>query len=161
MQERKALICVDCRAEFRPPKETGNFPERCEPCRAERIKALRKERTKRWRAANPDRQRSIQRQSYHRNKGNPQRLSTRLVQQLRAYGLTVEDHAAMVERQGNRCAICKTEHRGRGKRLHVDHDHETGRVRGLLCGPCNVSLGGFRDDPKLLRSALKYLKSTT
>lgn len=56
------------------------------------------------------------------------------------YGLTLEDFDAMVEQQGGRCAIC---HRVPPYRLCVDHDHEDGRVRGLLCVRCNSALGVF------------------
>ena len=72
----------------------------------------------------------------------------------RRYGLTVEDFQRMFQAQAGRCAIC---HDPFVKRPHVDHCHSTGRVRGLLCRLCNVSLGGFRDNPKLLQRAIDYL----
>lgn len=72
------------------------------------------------------------------------------------YGLAPEEALAMLERQGNRCAICGGECRS-GKRLAVDHDHETGAVRGFLCEQCNHGIGNFRDDVDLLASALSYL----
>jgi hypothetical protein len=62
----------------------------------------------------------------------------------------------MIGRQRNRCAIC-------GARLvapHVDHDHETGAVRGILCPACNHGLGHFGDSVPTLRSAIKYLQRT-
>lgn len=63
----------------------------------------------------------------------------------------------MLATQGGRCAICR-ELPGR-KALHVDHDHASGRVRGLLCFRCNAGLGNFRDDPGTLKAALSYLSS--
>lgn len=57
--------------------------------------------------------------------------------------------------QSERCAICR-EVPAKG-RLQVDHDHATGRIRGLLCGNCNKAMGLFRDDPERLRSAISYL----
>ena len=74
----------------------------------------------------------------------------------REYGLTVEDYFALLEKQGGGCAICKGDTNGRGI-FHVDHCHETGRVRGLLCAKCNILLGHADDDTKLLRSAISYL----
>jgi hypothetical protein len=71
---------------------------------------------------------------------------------LQRYGLTRETHEALELAQDARCAICDG-----ALPLRVDHDHSTGRVRGLLCHNCNVGLGHFRDDPALLRRALAYL----
>jgi len=72
------------------------------------------------------------------------------------YGITPEQFFAMVKEQDNRCKICKRE--AGKRRLHIDHCHTTGKIRGLLCSPCNTSLGGFRDDPELLRAAIQYLE---
>jgi hypothetical protein len=73
------------------------------------------------------------------------------------YGFTVEQIDEMAK-QG--CAICgTTEWMGRHKRPHVDHDHATNRVRGLLCHHCNMALGQFHDDPAILRAAIRYLAS--
>lgn len=79
----------------------------------------------------------------------------------RKYGFGHDEYERLSDKQNGLCAICHTEPtRGRGKRLHIDHDHETGAIRGLLCGMCNVSLGGFDDDVQRLRNAIAYLKST-
>jgi hypothetical protein len=95
--------------------------------------------TKRWAARNPDRLRANWR-----------------VQGLRRYGLTPEEYDLMLVLQDGLCAIC---HRPPTDiKLAVDHDHETGTVRGLLCPSCNNGLGRFRDDPALLTRAADYLK---
>jgi predicted nucleic acid-binding Zn ribbon protein len=76
------------------------------------------------------------------------------------YGITAEQFAAMLEEQNNLCAICRSpEWPGKGSRPHVDHDHATGKVRGLLCGKCNVALGNMHDDPVRLRAAAAYVEA--
>ncbi|HUW09593.1 MAG TPA: endonuclease VII domain-containing protein [Anaerolineae bacterium] len=78
----------------------------------------------------------------------------------RAYGLSLADYDAILADQGGGCAICGALPGDDAKgRLHVDHDHETGQVRGLLCGNCNHALGSFRDSIALMRSAIAYLES--
>ncbi len=68
-------------------------------------------------------------------------------------------YESLLESQDGRCAICgRTEADSRGHRLHVDHCHATGRVRGLLCGDCNLGLGKFGDSPDLLAKAAVYLR---
>lgn len=75
------------------------------------------------------------------------------------YGLSDERYDEMLAEQAHRCAICRTDKSvGISEKLHVDHDHGTGRVRGLLCNACNNGLGRFRDDPALLRAAADYLE---
>ena len=76
---------------------------------------------------------------------------------LRMHGLTLDDYDRMLAEQGHRCAICGTP-AAPGERLHVDHDHETSEVRGLLCGPCNRGLGLYKDSPALLANAINYLE---
>jgi hypothetical protein len=77
---------------------------------------------------------------------------------LRKYGLHWSEYQALLTAQHHRCAIC-----GRDAVLGVDHDHNTGQVRGLLCNSCNVGIGHFRDSPALLLAASRYLltQSTT
>lgn len=86
---------------------------------------------------------------------------------LRKYGITLEQYEALSKQQDGLCAICRQPQRGRkkdvrGKRtafLCVDHDHQTGRVRGLLCNPCNVALGQLDDDTERLQRAIEYLRA--
>ena len=76
---------------------------------------------------------------------------------LKKYGLTPEAFDEMFALQGGKCAICQIElTEGRG--THIDHSHDTGEVRGLLCGGCNVGIGQFRDLPELLRAAARYIE---
>lgn len=72
------------------------------------------------------------------------------------YGLTTEIYNRLLDLQGGVCAICKIAPK-EGEHLPVDHDHDTGAVRGLLCHPCNRAVGVFQDDLATLRSAATYL----
>lgn len=76
------------------------------------------------------------------------------------FGLTLDQYAAMLIEQHGRCAICGTTKSSNvTKHLCVDHDHGTGKVRGLLCHGCNRGLGFLKDDVELLAAAIKYLSS--
>jgi len=78
---------------------------------------------------------------------------------LKLYGLTTEDYDALYDRQGGRCAICGcSEGESIKGAFAIDHDHTTGRVRGLLCGLCNTAIGKLQDSPTLLRKAATYLE---
>lgn len=74
---------------------------------------------------------------------------------LRRYGLTREEYDALMATHGDGCAICGQLDPDRS--LAIDHCHRTQAVRGLLCSSCNLGLGNFRDDPKLLAAAIHYL----
>jgi len=110
-------------------------------------------RVKRWQQANADRV-----NAYHRERrADPEvKRQARAYHLMRTFGITIEQYEAILAGQGGVCAIC-----GRAPSesisLHVDHDHETGRIRGLLCFRCNNSLGDLDDDPALLQSALSYV----
>lgn len=83
---------------------------------------------------------------------------------LRKYGITLEQYQGMAQRQGGLCAICKrpeaTKACGVTRELAVDHDHETGAVRGLLCHKCNTLLGSVSDDVSILEAAIAYLEKS-
>ncbi len=74
------------------------------------------------------------------------------------YGLTVDDYQRMLDCQSGKCAICKRHYSEFKKRLHVDHDHSTGKVRSLLCHFCNTAIGSFNESVELMEEAIKYLK---
>jgi hypothetical protein len=69
------------------------------------------------------------------------------------YGLTFEQHQEMFEKQGGKCALCAER-----TAVDVDHDHDTGAVRGLLCRACNLGLGMFKDAVEGLQQAIDYLQ---
>lgn len=91
------------------------------------------------------------------NKRNPrQKINNRLQN---SYGITLEEFEQLLIDQNNCCAICGTEHK-KEQSLHVDHNHNTGEVRGLLCHNCNFGIGHFQDDFNLLIKASEYIKSS-
>lgn len=75
----------------------------------------------------------------------------------RLYGLTPFQYRKLLRNQNGVCAICK-EINDDGRSLAVDHDHYTGKVRGLLCTRCNLGLGFFKDEIRLLAEAIVYLE---
>lgn len=75
----------------------------------------------------------------------------------RSFGIDLDQYNKLLELQQQCCAICDT-HRSKLKRaLAVDHDHNTGVIRGLLCDPCNLGIGKLRDSIQLIQNALDYL----
>ena len=91
-----------------------------------------------------------------KNTQSPSKMRSNHLQRL--YGITLDDYDSMYEKQNGQCAICgTTDPGGRWNHFAVDHDHETGAVRELLCNNCNTALGLFKDSADLLRSAADYL----
>jgi hypothetical protein len=76
----------------------------------------------------------------------------------RTYGITPEEYTALLLSQNGRCAICRADGPGRGhQNFCVDHDHQTGEVRGLLCHKCNRAIGLLGDAPETVQAAYEYL----
>lgn len=128
-----------------------------------RTKEKGKKRLDKWREENPEKYKeqyknNIAKQKcseyYHNNKDTVKNtyLQTN-------YGITLEDYNFLLEKQNEKCKICNNEC-PTGKSLAVDHNHETGKVRGLLCKNCNIGLGMFFDNLDFLESAVLYLKSS-
>lgn len=129
-----------------------------------------KERQDRYRAAHPERVKASREkhreehltdhQEYMRkwNAANPDKKRASHLRDL--YGITMADYQAMVEAQGGGCAICRRPHMalsstGTPRPLHVDHDHATGRIRGLLCGSCNTHVGWLETRGEAIRAYLE------
>lgn len=119
-----------------------------------------------WRKANIEKSKASQKRRYDKNpayyraqsreraKANPDRVKNAWL--LRYYGITLEFYRGLLASQNGVCAIClKVDDY---YSLAVDHNHETGNVRGLLCSNCNLALGKFKDSPDLLRKAGEYLE---
>jgi hypothetical protein len=145
----------------------------CDPCR----RALKRARNKAWYKAHPEQLRAMERRKWlRRHPPQPDQacidcqaptgrgpLATRCLYCWRIrvklrdkFGITPEDYRAMLAGQGGACAICLGGTNGKGK-FHVDHNHTTGAIRGLLCANCNLALGQFKDDPVRLQAAVDYL----
>jgi len=87
----------------------------------------------------------------------PHRRDTRLQ---REYGITLAEYEALLVAQDGGCAICGVKNpAGRWDKWHVDHCHDSQKVRGVLCSSCNHGIGQFKDDPALLRRAADYLEA--
>lgn len=145
--------CPKCE-ESKPPKthfykdkySKDGFSVYCRECIRVRNKqkhdedpAYFKTASARWRARRP--------KSY---------IKYRLRNRAKKFGMTVEDLVALTQEADGHCMLCEQP----SKRLAVDHCHETGRVRGLLCMNCNTGLGRLGDNIAGLKRAIKYLKRT-
>ena len=109
----------------------------------------------RWYRENPERAKQARKAYYERTRTEYIRAcSDRRIKKL--YG--VENYGAVLASQGGGCAICGKTEAENGKRLHVDHDHATGKTRELLCQSCNHVLGLFHDDAARFEAAARYLK---
>lgn len=101
-------------------------------------------RSKAWREDNPERQRRHQRRHH---------LKT-------TFGMSMKEYDALEDAQEGKCAICGTDDTAPWDWFCVDHDHATGAVRGLLCRACNTCIGQAKDNPEILRRAIRYLEET-
>lgn len=130
----------------------------CKACTAAANKAYRNA------PGNLEKKRAQSRRYYHETPGVKERVLAKSKARRRKdhvkkrFGLTLEDIARLQQAQNNQCAICL--HRFIGT-PHIDHCHSTDKVRGLLCGECNLGLGKFDDDPERLRRAATYLENET
>ena len=134
---------------------------RCNPCRNERRQTLRKQNPEKrnsteraWRRANPGRVKEAQKRWEDKNPELKKEYARRSSLKYN-YGMTLEEYDALLISQGGVCALCGKP--PTTKRLAVDHDHTTNRIRGLLHGACNLLLGTAQDDPHLLHAAIRFL----
>ncbi len=110
-------------------------------------------------------------EAFHKNRSRPDGLNSTCREcwaayiaenmLMRQFGITLATFENLLQAQGGGCAICGEKlgilRNGKRLRLAVDHCHRTGVVRGVLCNPCNLGIGCFKDTPELLEHAIKYL----
>ena len=123
----------------------------------EEAKKERKEYFRKWRAENKEKVRKYKSDYYYANrekcieKDRKNKLKKK-------YNVTVEWYDTQLKAQNGKCLICEsTEGGGRSSTLHVDHDHKTEAVRGLLCRSCNTGIGLFKENTALLKKAIEYV----
>jgi Recombination endonuclease VII len=140
-----------------PAGRQGRCPE-CKECTKARRKVWYQRNREReiarvgaWQRRNPEKLAAQRRQSTDVRARKYREWHLR-----KRFGLTIDVYGALLAAQDGTCAICSTPTEN-DSALHVDHDHETGRVRGLLCMRCNNALGLLRDDPEVLSNAVDYL----
>lgn len=137
----------------------------CKACRNTKVKA--------WKSTNPER---VKAHEKNRNRDWPAELAAARARRAtpegrrnmrnwrlkQDHGITLDEYERMVADQGGVCKICRRPPRGgrthHDQMLHVDHDHSSGRVRGLLCRQCNVAIGFLDEDVEIIASAIHYLR---
>lgn len=175
--------CLNCGNDFIPSKNDYRIKFCCDKCRIEYrnkhdyMKKYYKNNTHRWKERqstqeyksnknnsrnekyknDPEFREKVKQKVREYNRKNPDK---KLSQHLSEFGLTIDDYNNMMSKQNNTCAICheKGDMTKKYRQLSVDHDHTTGKVRGLLCSNCNFLLGHARDNIDILNNAINYLK---
>ncbi len=141
-------LCPTCKQADKAFSAKGKQYGYCMPCWTQI--------TKKWRNANPEKRRQYKRNAYHKNSyGKESQWKRDLV---KLYGITEEQWQEMFKSQNGVCAICHKHQVYR--KLSVDHNHKTGKVRGLLCNRCNRLLGYAFDSQNILQAAADYLQRT-
>ena len=95
-----------------------------------------------------------------RNTCKPCRIEQQHWQHVKkTYGVERQEYEKLLDAQDGKCSICRSRIKSKSRitRLVVDHNHDTGEIRGLLCNPCNLALGLFKDSPSVLKKAYQYL----
>jgi len=110
-----------------------------------------------WIKNNPEKSKEIYRKYSKSEKGKIKNRKWAKKKRLLSYGITEGILEQIKKEQNNKCAICGKIINEFTKDFAVDHDHKTGKVRGLLCMNCNIGLGAFRDNKIIMRKAIKYL----
>jgi hypothetical protein len=129
----------------------------------ENHKDERREKLYAYRTANPEKMRAYRKARYAAR--TPEQVEAEQIRKRagkfrRKYGITIDEYNTLLAKQAGVCALCRhpTRRGTYGGNLDVDHDHATGKVRGLLCTSCNHALGVLGDNVEGLELALKYLK---
>lgn len=143
------------------PLSAYNANKRAPDGMRQSCRACATDKTRNWRAANPERYKAsakVTAANYVANfRGGRRAMGLKYT-----YGITLSEWEALFDVQGRRCAICKSEKPHRKKAIwHTDHDHATGKVRGILCSHCNLGLGLFGEEISGLQRAIDYLKDNS
>lgn len=169
-RERSRLAGMEARA--RQKERMERDPEYAERVRQSRVEQRRRQLEKnpnlyreqraRQLIKDPNFDRKHNEKQRSKLKDDPRRQALRAATVRRnhlktRFGLTVEDFDRMYEAQGGKCAVCPRDLE-EGYKTHVDHCHETGKVRGLLCFYCNTSLGKLKEDEDTIRNLLAYIQ---
>lgn len=126
-------LCKDCNLTF-PEENFYSKHNNCKSCNNK--KRLIHKRN------NPDKTKAALRKGWYKRK----------------YGLSLEEREELLKSTNYSCAICNRHFDTFERGLHIDHNHETGKVRSVLCPSCNLGLGSFKDDASLLKVAASYLE---
>lgn len=158
----KTAICIDCREAFTYEYRRGPSRQRCAECLPAHKNVQDRQKAQRWREANRDKHVAYLREYHQARKDDPEYRRMRREAMVRyTYGITQAELELRIEQQQGWCAICGGPPNGPGKRLHIDHCHDTGRIRGLLCGKCNTMIGLADNDPERLMAAAMYLERSS
>lgn len=155
---RDAGLCIHCGKA--PKKETSQLCQPCTTKNVERRKILAEKKTKQGFCSSCLTRKAEEgmRLCGHclkMKRGSPQ---DKLRKRCLTYGITEQDYYRMIDDQDNKCLICGSGPGGRWGQFDIDHCHDTGKVRGLLCHECNKGLGCFRDNKESLKKAIEYLE---
>lgn len=134
----------------------------------EKAKQNQRERNKRWRERHPEKVKTANRRTRERLDWNQytkdwrQKHPTKVKEikrrsRLKQYGLTIETFNALLKKQHHQCKICLKPFE-KSRDINIDHNHKTGKVRGLLCARCNPAIGSLMEDEFILARAIAYLK---
>jgi hypothetical protein len=132
-------------------KEYSSRPEVIAWAKIRNARPERKETRKKYKQTEASKKANIK---YRNKPETKERVKNRYM--INRYGINLDRYNELLLEQGGVCAVC---HIDKAERLHVDHDHNTGVVRGLLCGSCNRAIGLMKDDTDILNSAIEYLKN--
>lgn len=122
---------------------------------AQRWRAKNPGYSAKWKKANPEKARAWYEANFEKIMFQGKRAALK-----RIYGLTLEQRDELFASQNFRCAVCKSTEPGSTKGWHMDHCHNTKRVRGILCNHCNLMLGYAKDNPTTLNNAIEYLRNS-
>jgi len=162
------VLCIDCGEVPPRPRQsaTGVAPSRCQSCHESHLRKVDRE-LKAVVRANETLEQKSDRSAYMKEwrEGNQDKVEgMRWRARLKKYGITEEDFKGMWEEQQGCCKICRTElllggTQSDSNQCVIDHHHETGQVRGLLCRTCNLGIGYFNDNADMLRAAAEFLEN--